>query len=314
MSERYALILGAMKAGTTALYNALSRHPGFAPCGEKEPAYWVLDESRGRGMEGYRKLWTEAAGDGRWRLEGSTEYTKMPVRPSAAPFLAKQDAEFRFIYLTRNPVRRIRSQYSHALAEGWLQKPIHEELHPRTVWFSNYRVQLQPYIDFFGRYSILVMSHEELTHKPTASLKRVCEFFELDPSLMSMELPRANDSVYYRTINLRRCLEAFGLADPTPPGQSARWIAEPTLLGEARRRADALGRPELVDAARAEVEREVSPSPEQEAHIQEALEEDLRRFEDTWGLDPWTGQRSSSGSEPGHDHLVRPEQGSVTTR
>ena len=56
MSERYALILGAMKAGTTALYNALSRHPGFAPCGEKEPAYWVLDESRGRGMEGYRKL------------------------------------------------------------------------------------------------------------------------------------------------------------------------------------------------------------------------------------------------------------------
>jgi hypothetical protein len=36
--ERYLLILGAMKCGTTALFQALRQHPEILPSAEKEPA------------------------------------------------------------------------------------------------------------------------------------------------------------------------------------------------------------------------------------------------------------------------------------
>lgn len=291
MSERYALLIGAMKAGTTALHHALLRHPEIAPCREKEPAFWISDEKRRGGLDAYRALWDAPAGDPRWRLEGSTGYTKFPVRASAAPFLRLQPAEFRFVYLVRNPLRRIRSQYVHSLAEEWIRKPIFEELDPRAVWFSNYRVQLQPYVDFFGRDAILVLSHEELITDQAQSLRRVCAFLDIDPEAMPLRLPRANDSNAYRDVHMQRSFAAIGLAPAellhTP---SPRFDAT-TLIAEARGRAAALGRPELVDTVLAELEREVTPGEAETATIHAALDDDLLRFEEDWGLDPWTGRR-----------------------
>ena len=42
--ERYALIIGAMKAGTTTLFDHLAAHPAVAPSHPKEPGFFAFDD------------------------------------------------------------------------------------------------------------------------------------------------------------------------------------------------------------------------------------------------------------------------------
>ena len=63
------------------------------------------------------------------------------------------------------------------------------------------------------------------------------------------------------------------------------------LVERASAAARARGRIELVGEALARLERDVTPTTEQVAHIRAVLADDLRRFEDLWGIDPWTGIR-----------------------
>ena len=261
--ERYLLILGAMKCGTTALFQALRQHPEILPSAEKEPAYWIQEEARQQGLAGFRPLWAHhGPNPTAWRMEASTGYAKIPVRPSPAPVLAGQDAEFRFIYVTRNPLERIRSQYEHSLAEGWFKKPIHEFLHPAAVWFSKYHLQLQPFVDWFGKERIHVLSYEELCADAGTALQGIANFLEIDAGAMPPGLPRANDSRGYRN------------------KRTAQTQVKGSHDGGLQQRLD----------------RDVTPTPEQASFIREALAEDLAAFEREWGIDPWTGERTNRGA------------------
>jgi hypothetical protein len=219
--------------------------------------------ARQQGLEGYRPQWAHhGPRPGAWRLEASTEYTKVPVRPSPAPLLAKNPAEFRFIYVTRNPLERIRSQYEHSLAEGWFKKPIHEFLHPAAVWTSKYHLQLQPFVDWFGKQRIHVLSYEELCADAGAALESIAGFLELDPAAMPAGLPRANDSRDHREKRTAEC-RVVGSHDS---GLQQR------------------------------LDRDVTPTAEQASLIRGALADDLAAFERVWGIDPWTGERTQRGA------------------
>jgi len=301
MPDRFALLIGAMKAGTTGLYMALARHPEILACSEKEPEYWVRDELRREGLAGYRRLWSaERAPGARWLLEASTAYSQVPRLASPAIHLRNSGATFRFVYLVRDPVQRIRSQYEHALAAGWFARPIHEELHPVALWLSNYLRQLEPYVDCFGRESVLVLTHEELALDPAGTLARVWSFLDVDPVRAPRAVPRANEADRYRSIRLQRSLASSGLL-PAELGERPVPALHPAdLIERAGAAARARGCPELVAEAIARLERDVTPSPEQAAWIRSHLADDLHRFEEAWGIDPWTGRRH--GARAGREH------------
>ena len=261
--ERYLLILGAMKCGTTALFQALRQHPEILPAAEKDPDYWIKEQARQEGLRGYRPLWAHhGPSSTAWHMEASTRYTQMPTYPNPAPLLAQASAEFRFIFVTRNPLERIRSQYEHSLAEGWFDQPIHEFLHPAAVWFSKYHLQLQPFVDWFSKEHVHVLSYEELCSDPSAALKGIAGFLKIDAGGMPPGLPRANDSRAYR---------------------SKRTV-------QKRVRGSHDGR------LQERLDRDVTPTPEQASFIRESLAEDLAAFEAEWGIDPWTGERTHCGS------------------
>lgn len=273
--ERYLLILGAMKCGTTALFQALSQHPEILPCVEKEPAFWLRDDARDLGLEGYRQLWQRHNPQNPgWRLEASTGYSKVPVRPSPAPVLSWQPAEFRFLYVTRNPLQRIRSQYEMSLSRGWFKEPITDGLHPSTLWFSKHHLQLQPYVDWFGKESIHVLSYEELCANPGRTLGGIANFLGVDESPLPSALPRANTSGLFRRQRTRS--------------------AKPGQTGEELQKA--------LDA-------EVTPSPAQAQYIREVLADDAASMRRDWGLDVWTGQRTlNQDVEDAPDLVARPER------
>ena len=267
MLDRYALLLGAMKSGTTALFQTLSKHPDVLGSENKEPAFWIRDGAQARGLEAYRGLWSpDEKPSASWRMEASTAYTKLPVCCSPAARLRHLSAEFRFIYVVRNPVDRIRSHYEHALTEGWIDKPITQGIDPTVLWFSNYHAQLKPFVDCFGLERIHVLSYEELCTHPEEVLADICRFLEIESGSLSARLNPANTSDMYR----RRRFQ----------DRQRRQV------GPAGTRSDA--------RLQAQLTAESTPSEEHILEIHAALDEDLAKFEETFGINPWTGQRSSS--------------------
>lgn len=271
--DRFALLIGAMKAGTTALWSWLVQHPAIAPSRVKEPQFLCTRANWESGPERYLELWDWEPAHHRWAFEASTNYTKLPVRENAALAAMRLPGTFRFLYMVRNPVRRLRSQYLHSLAEGWIQKPIHEGLTPQAVLFSNYRFQLEPYKVFHGRESICVLSYEDFRDDPRATVRRVCEFLEIDPEFPFRDPGPQNSSDVYRTRLMSRILTERGIELPCSD-------------------------PEVLQDVRAEIERRITPSPEQVEELRALLGPDLELFRQEWGIDPWGKRREPAGALP----------------
>lgn len=292
MIDRFTLLIGAMKAGTTALYRYLEQHPQLAACPTKEP--WFLgDPARwGEGLAAYERLWPDFDPlRHRWALEASTGYSKLPLRANAVQASWALEAEFRFLYLVRDPIARIRSHYLHALSQGWMRYPLHERLAPEAVLFSNYRFQLAPYVAVHGAGSILVLSYEEFCARPAATLAAVCRFLGIDEEFRFEDPGPQNSSGGYRTRLFAELMNQRGL------------LAQPLDLDACERKPMARLRAELADLlvplgaldllaeVDFELERSITPGPEHVERIHALLDEDLARFADEWGVDPW-GRRT----------------------
>ncbi|PSO62529.1 MAG: hypothetical protein BRC39_05950 [Cyanobacteria bacterium QH_7_48_89] len=178
--NNFALVIGAMKCGTTSLFYYLSEHPQIAECREKESNFFVDDNRFPKGMTWYRSLW-QWNDNYRIALEASPNYTMQPVKPNVAERIAqeKKNAEFRFIYIMRNPLARIESHISQDLGHGSLNEP---KILERHLAFSKYAMQLDAFAETFGRDQLCLVLLEDLQRKPEAVLSRVCQFLEVEPN------------------------------------------------------------------------------------------------------------------------------------
>src|SRR5688572_24468381 len=107
-------IIGAMKAGTTSLWQYLRRHPEIFMSKLKEPGYFTEELRWDQGIEWYRSLFDDA-GSARAVGEASTSYTKWPRFAGIPARMHALVPEARLIYLVRDPGDRIRSHYIHNL-------------------------------------------------------------------------------------------------------------------------------------------------------------------------------------------------------
>lgn len=54
----YLLIIGAMKSGTSTLYNHIAKHPQICPCiDHKEPEFFSSYQNHGTKVKKYEDLW-----------------------------------------------------------------------------------------------------------------------------------------------------------------------------------------------------------------------------------------------------------------
>jgi hypothetical protein len=171
------VIIGAMKCGTSTLHAQLAAQPQFFMSEPKEPNFFSNDEIHAKGEAWYRSLFT-AAPEGAIKGESSTHYTKLPTYPKTVERLASLIPHAKFIYVTRDPVERLVSQYIHEWTEGRIACGIDEAIdkHPELVAYSRYGYQLQPFIERFGRERILRIEFEAMTSEPDATLKRIAAF------------------------------------------------------------------------------------------------------------------------------------------
>jgi hypothetical protein len=197
------LILGAQKAGTTALYAYLRRHPRITGPSWKEVSFF--DRHYLRGEAWYRGNFPNLLRTrGELVGEASPSYLLHPLAPAR---LAALVPSARLIVLVRNPVDRALSHYHHEVAlgrerlgfeaalaseeerlEGEEQRLRTEPGYFSHAWWNytyktrgRYAEQLERWLEHFPRERLLILPSEDLLDDPDQGYSRVLEFLGAAP-------------------------------------------------------------------------------------------------------------------------------------
>lgn len=173
------MIIGAQKCGTTNLAAQLAGHADVAFCKIKEPGYFHQHADWQSGLEQYHALFTPQPGQ--ICGEASTMYTFFPEWPETATRLFAYNPDLKLIYIMRNPVERVISNYTHNLVRGIdTVSPEQTVLQdPGYINRSRYGVQIRPYLELFPRQNILLLIFEEYVADQAGTLRQVAEFLEI---------------------------------------------------------------------------------------------------------------------------------------
>jgi hypothetical protein len=185
------IIIGARKCATTSLHYYLGLHPEIAMSREKELHFFVAEGNWPRGVGWYR---SNFVGEARVHGEASTSYTMFPQYGGVAETMHSVVPEAKLIYLVRDPIERIISDYIHDVAKGEEVRQIAEALRDIEaspyVARSRYAMQLERYMDYFPWSNIMVLASEELHDHRRETLKEVFRFMEVDDRFYSLKFSR----------------------------------------------------------------------------------------------------------------------------
>src|SRR5439155_16795665 len=168
------LVIGAPKAGTTRLYHYLASHPQIFVSDPKERRFFIEQINWNKGLGWYEAQFAGADG-AIARDELTPEYALHPMYPGVAERIARVLPDARLVYLVRDPIERMRSQYRHRVLDRLEQRPIEAALRedPQYLDGSRYAFQLEQYTPWFDRSRLLVIQSERLRDDRRAALRRI---------------------------------------------------------------------------------------------------------------------------------------------
>lgn len=210
--DAYLLIIGAMKSGTTSLYEYIAQHPEICECRVKEPEFFSRRQEHGTGVRSYEDLWDFDENQHKYALEASTGYTKYPAEIGVPKRMSKLGIDPLFIYIVRDPFDRIESHFNAARTNPSWDYSITDE---HLVSVSNYHLQLSRFREHFPRERFLVLDFDALKTDPRRVLTEVYDFTGLShdhypedflrmnvtPSLSRLELIHRRSSFLQRIGN-----------------------------------------------------------------------------------------------------------------
>lgn len=199
------MIIGAMKCGTSTLAEILANHPQVSFCKRKEPHFFSQNANWKENLEEYHKLFDKK--EGVIYGEGSTTYTFAPkFNPLVWEDIYEYNSDMKFIYIVRNPIDRLVSQYVHMYEKGVLKQPLKESIRnePLLINNSRYYTQILPYIQKFGKSNVLILDFDDVTMKIDEVLSEVANFLSIDQSKFEKsDNIHANKSIGHYKMNYK---------------------------------------------------------------------------------------------------------------
>lgn len=226
------LIIGAMKAGSTSLHRYLSDHPQAFMSRVKELDFFVEELNWGRGLAWYEQ-WFEGSEDALVRGESSTSYTKAPRYRGVPARIASITPDVKLIYLVRDPIERIRSQYLHEVSKAREPLPFARAVleNPIYVDTSRYAYQLDNYLKHFPVENLLVVTNDELRADRVGLMKRVYGFLGISIDHVPTQIDKE-----FNPTSSRRAMRRGEVLLRRVPGFSSAMRYTPLGLKSAVRR------------------------------------------------------------------------------
>ncbi len=253
-------LMGAPKAGTTALHAALAQHPQLYLSPVKEPKFYLCDGRPPRGFGQRGPGDAHSAREWVWR-RGDYENLFEPapaglLRGESTPFyLYDRDAQRRIhddvpkaklLVVLRDPIDRAYSNWMHLRSDGL--EPISdfaaawaaEDERVARGWapFWHYRrlglygEQVRDLIERFGRDQVHVLRYRDLVETPVEALDAVSSFLGVASGLIG-GAKRANSHPYVaaspRTEAIARVVRAGAALGAWAPPQVWRQASRPLL-------------------------------------------------------------------------------------
>lgn len=188
------VVIGAMKSGTTTLYQHLLQHPELGMSRMKETDFFVHSMNYPLGFSWYRRLFPS---DDRLCGEVSPNYTKHDLFKGVPARIAEAAPEAKFIFLARDPVDRFVSHYRHSWLLDHSRVPPDELMGSspgdHMLECSRYAAQIRSYLEYFHQDRFLILDFDELRKTPQRTLDRVTDFLGVARHPLG-EVATANDA------------------------------------------------------------------------------------------------------------------------
>lgn len=177
--QSHVMIIGAMKAGTTTLFDYLKNHPSICGSIKKEPNFFLEKDNDNYSLNDYDALFHFEDNLHELKMEGSTGYTKYPKQLGVPKRIYDSGLKPKFVYIVRNPIDRINSEINYLRNHlKWKKSKISDNL-DFIIARSNYDLQLEQYVSLFSKKDILVLNFDDLKKNPQGVVDKVCVFLEI---------------------------------------------------------------------------------------------------------------------------------------
>jgi hypothetical protein len=306
------LVIGAPKAGTTALHVALAGHPGLYLSVIKEPKFFLSDGpppatgGPGDALTYREHVWRrpdyealfDPAPPGTLRGESTPLYL---YDRAAMDRIRQAIPGAKLIVIVRDPVERAHSNWTHLWSAGlepvgdFVRACGEEERRIAAGWASfwhylglgRYGEQLQYLYTLFPREQVLVIRYRLLVDEPARTLDRICAFLGVAQGVLG-QIPRQNVTSHPEATLAHR---AVSLAQRAGSAAASRipGLTGATLTGPLERYLQRHSR-------------ERQPlSWEQRRELLPRFEADIKLLEDVLGEDfrDWLRPRDRSGGMVG---------------
>jgi hypothetical protein len=271
--HRIALIVGAMKCGTTSLFEYLASHPAVCRSVPKEPNFFYR-AAWPAGMADYAAFWPGFDPDRHEiALEASTGYSKWPDIPDVTPrieeFAARHGTRFKFIYIVRDPLRMIGSGLGHGQDRGWGGGD-RERLIDHLLNVADFDAQLARYRARFAPEDMHVLQLERLTVDQAGQIAAAARFLGLDGGAAAPATATRHNSTEIREVIRSRKAAVARISRvvplkplwnlvPAAARDGLRPLASRLIGGGAPRPAHPPNRWRLSDAERQQIARRLAP-------------------------------------------------------
>lgn len=295
------VIIGAPKCATTSLHAYLSTHPQIFMSNQKELHFFLTTASWGtwsRGIEWYSAQFEEGV-DYPVRGEASPGYSIDPHVEATVEQMAMVLPRAKLVYMVREPISRIQSNYTEELYGGRIPRSITLEqilstepgdsgilghYHRAFVYTSLYHRQLSRYWKCFSPTQMHVMTMESLARDPGAALRSVFRFLGVDDSFAPPNLEtklNEQSAKRLRVVNPTKVLARM-------PNYSSISILFPYWVKRVYR---------WAISRKVEHEELVQIGPGSHDYLRSLLEPDLHRLLEATGIgfEEWAGARATAG-------------------
>lgn len=196
-------IIGAAKAGTTALYDYLAQHRQLFLPRVKEPMFFSREENYARGLDWYEGAYFEGAENYPVRAEATPHYLYWSEKVAPRIKEAYGERPVKFVASFRDPVSRAYSWYWNMVREGRedlefdealrvegcrLKQNRHELYQLGSMVYgysagSRYASLLQPYLELFPPESFFFVFQDDLKFRVNETCETLFNFLGVESSI-----------------------------------------------------------------------------------------------------------------------------------